>query len=43
VFRFIAEPAAEPQPSRMEIPCDLNLPSDRYYNFPLHDESLYDE
>ena len=46
VFWFIAEPGAEPKPSRMagyfsEIPSDLDLLPDRYYNLPLYKDEIW--
>jgi hypothetical protein len=46
VFWFVAEPGAEPKPSRMagyfsEIPLDLDLLPDRYFNLPLYKDEIW--
>lgn len=46
VFWFVAEPGAEPKPSRMagyfsEIPPDLDLLPDRYFNLPLYKDEIW--
>jgi hypothetical protein len=46
VFWFVAEPGAEPKPSRMagyfsEIPSNLDLLPDRYFNLPLYKDEIW--
>jgi ADP-ribosyl-[dinitrogen reductase] hydrolase len=46
VFWFVAEPGAEPKPSRMagyfsKIPSNLDLLPDRYFNLPLYKDEIW--
>ncbi|WP_245330420.1 ADP-ribosylglycohydrolase family protein [Bradyrhizobium sp. AS23.2] len=46
VFWFIAEPGAEPKPSRMagyfsKLPSNLDLLPDRYFNVPLYNDEIW--
>jgi hypothetical protein len=46
VFWFVAEPGTEPKPLRMagyfsEIPSNLDLLPDRYFNLPLYKDEIW--